>query len=409
MYYNYFMLLIQSILTFVTIITTCTIVDAQQQQQQQQRPIINSEPTNHQIRFLGINSDFQNLTQTKYKLETILKNFTKDNIIIDFIDENNVYWHSATISSISDCPEKEIQDLYSSIRAMGPSEETYTREFKLYLTEEFEPPKSVTIEWIGPCGNVGRKRSEPVASSNNNNQYGAGAFMSKNTNQSIDSTTIDVVASTSTTPEPKEPTTTVETPTSTPFISFEPIQNTSSSFGSFFDTDRNSSSFDDAAAPTELSTESSTTEQDEQELIATTTNQPELTTTTTTTITSTTREESEPVVQNASNIVVPIFDTLDKNSSSSDDTPPAELSTELSTEPSTESSSTEQYKQELIVSTTNQPESTTTTIKSISGEQTEHHYGKYVGLTAGFLLVVGYVVCSRAYRRQSQMYELHND
>jgi len=310
------------------------------------------------------------------ELEANLRKLTGQQVIIDSMDNQGAVWHSETINSLPGCPEREIRELLAIIK--GP-DNFYTRDFKMFMTEYFEPPAMVTIDWLGPCENLGRKRS----------QVDVSELVSSTRAPFSDESLIPTQPTTTTeaplsTPDPEISTTEVTT-SSTEIISATSVQpeleNVTDLFGSSFDE-----LFKDLGnvATTTLSTDAPINVTDFQSSISTSTSTAVITddigfTGTPPFGSSTTEHES----------------TTERIKTTSADT------TETSTSEGTDATTI--LADMVTESTVARKEPVEAVIRA-----SEPHYGKYVGLSAAFLIFVAYLVCSRAYRRQG-MYELHSE
>lgn len=308
---------------------------------------------------------YQNLTAAAEALKFNLRRITGGHdITIDSMDEHGATWHSDNISAkLEGCPEEDIKQLLATIKIADT--EDYTRRFKMYLTEHFSFPKVVTVEWLGPCLSASRKRSQP---------------------ELVTSTSVEQPSTTEITTDSLIPSTTTEPPTTTTTSASEittvkdsfvneplTLSPTFDSFPDFFSTEM-----------PETTTSPPTT------TIATTVAETQATTTmipiTTTTITVTELPSTRPP------------EIAEQPSSSPVDSTETLSTTEPQSTTSTETMTTMEIELESLSIDANE-------VKSPQLANTEPHYGKYIGLTAGFLIFVAYLICSRSYKRHG-MYEL---
>lgn len=359
--------------------------------------------TNHVIKFIGMSNGYQNTTAASEALASNLRVITNSSsITIDSLDELGASWHSDELGSKTDfCPEGEIIRLLDTIKPANSSE--YTRKFKMDLTEHFTVPKDVAIDWFGPCENLGRKRS----------QVGFGRDGSTASSESIEIETVSV--------EPEAPSTTITeaqstTPSVTELISEETTttgenEETTTSTSLEFDTDADLAAFTtgftttiNKASVTTMTTTTATSSGTLGTMTTTTTTTApiadnresstpiDITTTSTTEVTEA-EPSTEPISSIKSTIVV------------EDPSEPVDLEevsttgTDIITDGPDLSSN-----RQASPYTTMEPSSMLTTSGSPSDGAA---FGKYIGLTAGFLIFVAYLICSRACRRQG-MYELQN-
>lgn len=338
--------------------------------------------TNHAIKFIGLKSEFKSLEEAKSLLARYLKDITKHEITVDSLIDDTAIWHSDTINSLPDCPDREIRNLVKNIRKHDMS---YTREFKMGMTENFSMPTSVQVDYLGPCENIGRKRSQPDLAPPTLPPIAVTAPNFETTTEEVRlpniETTTEVVV---TTTEESLTDEAASTPAADDerWFDFSPIPSSTTMVTSLEESTTMPSATEGAAnagralmGPPSFETTTTTTSPSIVE---------------TTTLVSTTIEPTTV------------------------DSVPVESTTlgSTTTEPALAETTT-------LVSTTVQP---TTTVESATVAQTtqtiddgsalvveEHpYYGKYIGLAAGFLIFVAYLVCTRAYKRHG-MYELHNE
>lgn len=337
--------------------------------------------SNHQIKFDGMANGYHNLTVAGQALRDNLKYLTGHEIVIDSISEGNAVWHSDNLTKLGpECPEAGILGILDLIKR---NPKGYTREFKMYLTEHFEVPRTVSIEWLGSCENVARKRSDPLGSDGG----------------------IPSTASSETTEEPQDPLTTIETTNSSPGV--ETITVLESTEPTITTTVEDPSI---SRMPLE--------QLDPKESAAMTT------TTTTTTITTTV----EPLTTESSGkslfsrISILDFDAPFVMPNLTDDNSTERSSSRLDlgsfaiqtpTPTSQEESTTLSNPIEESVSSSEPPNLKLNSESSKndttqSPDSSELGYGKFIGLALAFLTFVAYLICSRSYSRQG-MYELHNE
>lgn len=309
---------------------------------------------------------------------------------------NNVVWHSDTVSALAGCPKQEIRDLYATIKS---SNDEYTRLFKMEMTENFELPSAVVIEWLGECANEGRKRSQF------DNSLGVAGTtpVIENTSDSRSSETTEVAT------EPSAPTTTIDPPSTKPQMEVEegttivPVTSLNPS-----NTEK-----DDLESYNGYSTVNN-------EFIL---NYESTTQSAETTTVAKNFEFSEIGVEGEQETTSPSSSSPTTNKMTEPDTFDS-LFIQNNTIPDTITSMSpleqEEERKEVETTTTltTQASVDITTLSALPEESNVKreddvddggpHYGKYIGLGAAFLIFVAYLVCSRSYKRQG-MYELHNE
>lgn len=217
-----------------------------------------TEPKNHVIQFIGLRHDFKDIKLAEKYLENALSTLLDGHeITIDSMTDKSTSWHSDNITNQADssfCPENEIRQLLSQLK---DSDGLPTRGLKSHMTELFTKPTGISVDWIGPCENLGRKRSEgsdvapqqpssanfsdsistasPYESAEVSSQAGANLRPSSNEsapspssdssstslNELPDGNSVTTTSSESSTTEPTRPTTTTPEPSSTPSLSNE--------------------------------------------------------------------------------------------------------------------------------------------------------------------------------------------
>lgn len=369
-----------------------------------------SKPTtNHVIKFIGMGNGYNSTSIASEALASNLKAVTNSaGITIDSLDENGASWYNDELGYIKDrCPEAEIRSLVETI--LNSSSTEYTRKFKMYITEHFTMPKTVSIDWLGVCENVVRKRSqiEPAASSTST--------------ASSESVEIEPL-----TTEPEAPTTTTEVPLTTPSATETTLNSTIkddsddlSATELEFDSDLSNMSLIsslDSSFPSFGSSELSNLAIETTTLLATTTTTDKVEATMTTTTTTSSPSTVEMVTSTDSTTTTALTETLTDQTNAAETTSTETIVIEDSPGPvdreEVSTTGTNIITDEPELSSSRQALPYTTmdpgSLISTSGSPSEEAaFGKYIGLTAGFLIFVAYLICSRAYRRQG-MYELQN-
>lgn len=346
---------------------------------------------NHIVNFINLTSEFRSSDVGKSVLVDCLKNLTRYNdIVIDSFTNESATWHIQSIGEMPDCPLEEINKLNSSI--IKPNGE-YTREFKMLLTEEFSRPSQVIIELLGPCeeqtNKVKRNRIEI-------------------------SPPPELVVS----DPPTIPLTTPEMKPSAPPLEFSstPSPTTTSITTDFSfvmtNTTVNDSFFDDDAFDFTLSK----TNEDNVTSITT------LGTTTPNTMTNLTEAATKFELPSSTSIPSAAVEQTTIAESSTSTTTPFVLITETTSSISIgpidgdEAIEEEEKEKDTIIAANN---NTDMMVEDKNEEVTDRdhaksvnddnwpHYGKYIGLSSGFVIFVAYIICSRSYRRQALMYEVN--
>lgn len=361
---------------------------------------------NHQIKFDGMRNGYSNLTLAEQALRDNLRGLTGHDIVIDYIDDNGATWHSETISKMSACPEREIRQLFSMIKS-DPLE--YTRKFKMFITELFEFPKSASIEWLGPCGSVDRKRSDPIEpgriqdGSNMNDSATimttvtaetstSASILTKQVDDEVTTTTTSTTTRTTTTVEPIEPTTTTDPPITPPAPEIatteEPVSSTvTSSTLTPLETMGPLSVIDPETVDNITTTTTTTTV---EPIESTTTTDPPITTPITLPALEIATTDG-PVSSTPTSSTLTPLDTMGPLSAIDSETVDNITTTTTTTDTTTTGSNSE-----------------TTIATAQSTDSSEPAYGKFIGLSLAFAIFVAYLVCSRSYSRHG-MYELHNE
>lgn len=318
------------------------------------------EPKNHLFRFIGIKNGFGDLARAKVELVNILRGISAHNISLVSLNDDGADWFSQDIDTQEGCPEDEIRQLLAKIKESG---ESFTRDFKMALTENFVlDPKSVTIDYRGPCDQNARKRSGV----GNEIDGPSSLFSGEVTSQPALTTTTREPASSLTTTEPTAPTTTTDPPTSTPEVPTQepPAATTNESLSVTTATTDEFSNLLELDDTDLKDTDELKNETDSNIVVDSTT----------TTVAPTTKAATATTTR--------VYTTQDPQS----------------VQPNSEDSS---------------GASSATVVKSVETEPQDMevkssatvHYGKYIGLAAAFALSVAYFIYSRAFRRQG-MYEL---
>lgn len=164
---------------------------------------------NHVIKFIGMRHEYEgNPARAKLALVSNLRLLTSyRNITIDEISDKSTSWSVDEINAIPGCPEKEISHLMSLINKDGQ----YTRLFKMAM-EDFDRPRGVQLEGLGPCDYLGRKRSQVL--STDSDEFESNNLTDDQTNSPTEGTAAAFSTTTiaTTSIEPTEPATITDEP-----------------------------------------------------------------------------------------------------------------------------------------------------------------------------------------------------
>lgn len=334
-------------------------------------------PRNHLFKFEGIKNGFEgDLARAKEELANALNRVAKHNVSVISLDENGANWFSGDIDVKEGCPEEEIRELLSRLKE---NDSTFTRDFKMELMENFYlEPKSVEVEWLGPCSSqYDRKRSGVLSEAT-----GSQLQPLEETNSTTTTTTTQTLSQEDdTTPTPPAISSSPETTTSqiraattteTPDTEIPVLDSLESLFSNLTsDGPAANTTQEDGFREVEIPTDSPTT----------TTETPDIK-----------FPAFEPTESTLSNSTPdgPAASTTQGNGYSEDEIPKDSPITATTTQSTATTQST---------TTTSTSTTTTTSLQSTTTN------GKYIGLAAAFALSVAYFLYSRAYRRHG-MYEL---
>lgn len=371
--------------------------------------------TNHIISFTNMGFEFSSQVEAMSAFNESLKRLIgHDDIIIDSFTNDSASWHVESIGRKADCPVDEINKVMSSIKK--PDGE-FTREFKLYLTEDFYYPTEVSVEWLGSCNDISNNIKRNRIESSPSTTLMTPNYLVTSESPPPPGTTPEMKLSeppleSTTTPEP----TTIETPTSDFNTNFSEFGSGFADFGtntSTIDFDQSNDTSADSLEDSDGSTSSNNDSSNTNNTTTTTVNPLILVGVTmidNLTITSTTLPSSQTDMATTETLAEKEPSSPEYPTSESPDNSSSLIENEKEVEKGIINSSSS------IISDGNNTDNLIDKEKAVSNLSINHttdvkyddwpHYGKYIGLTSGFIIIVAYIICSRSYRRQASMYEV---